>query len=236
MRSVISCRDAQVQRSHHMPKKKNRQAPTQVESRLPRGGAWTGLAAICMFVSWMVQNVVLSDFTAEFEQMRADQSFITAENGRAQQSVFEYQGERRRDCQGVSTPCPEANALMNFAMAYSNSMGPILEAAVRMNRNSAILRGQLDRFKKERDRLKTAVDQHSLDDVDRVTTDLMAWLPSVAPDAISEMQAGADDVEARQRLWTRVFQGTYIAASLAFAIAWLYSNGVLSSRRVAPIS
>lgn len=186
-------------------------------SRISKGNWAVAVGALLMFVLWVSQNIYVSELDTKLRQLTTDLQFMNTENGRALQWMLMYQEELRKE------PKYDPEVIANTAKGYSSSVEQIFGAGKRVNPQSTILSNHHEKITQYNDRIVAESDD--VNNIIAISTDMMQWAEEAYKEAGPELKVVESKMNSSNRLWTKIFRFSYIAASCLLAISWFLING-----------
>ena len=86
----------------------------------------SGFGGICMFISWLGENVLESEMSSKAAQIQREVQFINSEMPNVTTWLLKFQDERRKQA-------ADPEIIMNSAIQYGERTGTIVEAASRVD-------------------------------------------------------------------------------------------------------
>jgi len=189
--------------------------------RRDRGNKWlvyaSGFAGICMFISWLGENIFESELASKAAQIQRDVQFINSEMSNVTTWMLKFEDERRKQA-------PDPETIANSALQYGARTGTIVAAASRIDPHSAVLHSQVDEHEKLMVPLAAAVKKRDVNSIEEAASALMEWFGNIGPAAQEAMNKRDEVVSEEENYGKWVFRIFFLLGSLVLAGTWWKTN------------
>jgi hypothetical protein len=176
-----------------------------------------GIAALCMFASWLGQNIYQTEMSSRKSEIQTNSQFVSSEMSKALTWMLTFQTERRKEK-------PDPEIILNSATNYAETLGTIVGAASRIDPNSVVLTRHVDEHTKILGTLRAAVQKRDLNELQEATSFMMMWFGRIGPEAHDAINKRAQEVSEHEERAKWIFRGFFLLGSVVLAATWLKIN------------
>ena len=182
------------------------------------------LGAVLMFASWVSQNVYQSEMSSEMSSIDKGAQFVSSEMSKALTWMLTFQTEHRK-------PKPDPEVILNSALGYAETTGLIVQAASRIDPDSAVLKKHVADHQKLMRPLRSAAERRDLKEIEEAVSVMMMWFGAIDREAREAVNRRAQSVGDAEAKFKRLFLVVFGLGSLVYAWTWWKTNEDVLKRR-----
>jgi hypothetical protein len=184
---------------------------------IKRAITFKSVAVILLFLSWISQNYIYADLSAQKSKFQYDMAFISNEMCVITPWLILFNLERKK-----TTPDPEV--IWNASQNFVRSVGSVLEVAEQYYRldivHSSITSEKIKSIIVDLDKAQR---QNKIEDIVALTMLVGVSFPQVDARTRQAMQRHYQELSEKEDFWKKTFIVLYVVGSLLLAVGYLKS-------------